>query len=268
MTKRKREIIALVILAAFVFAILAVARWYLYAGHGWNVAASHLDDRFGDMDGYVVLLYEGRMHIPIADVDNPEELQKLMDNYKPKSAEAQTGAADNTQTAPFSGNSDTASSDSRSEKVIDAAQDLEEMIEEEVIDINKIATMYREKGAVVFTVRSDRLYDYEEPFIMTKDGHRYGFMLIGPKRHRIGIQLDVAYLRARGADTVIAVDIDPDFDKDSIAGIDAMICVHDCGHNDAGEMIDGAFVTDMPDRGKIEATLVSPSYVFTSKIVG
>lgn len=268
MEKRKREIIALIMLAAFVLAIFCVVRWYLHAGHGWNIAASHLDDSFGDMDGYVVVLYEGRAHVPIADFDDPTEIQKLIDKYKPMTASSVPNNSENDGQSPERTESPVQSEAPEDGRTEAAVRDAEELIDKEIINMDTISTMYREKGAVVFTVRSERLGDYENPFVVIKDGHRYGFMLIGPKKHPMGIQLDMAYLRAQNVDTVIAVDVDPDFDHEHIQGIDAMICMHDCGHNDAGEMINGVFVTDMPDRGKIEATLVSPSYVFTSKIVG
>ncbi len=59
MDKRKREILALVLLTALLIAGLGFFGWYISAGHKWNVAATTIDDVTGSMDGYVVLLYEG-----------------------------------------------------------------------------------------------------------------------------------------------------------------------------------------------------------------
>lgn len=59
MNKTKREIIALVLLVVLLVAGLGFFGWYITTGHKWNVAATTIDDMTGNMDGYVVLLYEG-----------------------------------------------------------------------------------------------------------------------------------------------------------------------------------------------------------------
>ena len=59
MDKRKREIIALVLLMALLLGGAGFFGFYLTNGHKWNLAATTIDDTVGNMDGYVVVLYEG-----------------------------------------------------------------------------------------------------------------------------------------------------------------------------------------------------------------
>ena len=73
MEKRKREIIALILLFVLLAAGLGFFGWYLVTGHNWNVAATTIDDMTGSMDGYVVLLYEGT-DAPDADLSANSEL--------------------------------------------------------------------------------------------------------------------------------------------------------------------------------------------------
>lgn len=78
MDKKKREIIALVLLVVLLVAGLGFFGWYIVTGHKWNVAATTIDDMTGSMDGYVVLIYEG--------TDTP-------DSESVKNAEAETDIA-------------------------------------------------------------------------------------------------------------------------------------------------------------------------------
>lgn len=54
-----REKIALIVFLVLAIAAGFVLFGYIFAGHSWNIAASNLDDTFGNMDGYTVIAYEG-----------------------------------------------------------------------------------------------------------------------------------------------------------------------------------------------------------------
>ncbi|HIS41099.1 MAG TPA: alcohol dehydrogenase [Candidatus Aphodovivens avistercoris] len=61
MDKPSREKIALLVFAALIVLSLAGLGWYIFAGHSWNVAASSIDDTFGEMDGYTAIVYPGTL---------------------------------------------------------------------------------------------------------------------------------------------------------------------------------------------------------------
>ncbi|WP_371298185.1 hypothetical protein [Paraeggerthella sp.] len=72
MSPQSREKIALAVFAALIVLSLGGLGWYLVAGHSWNVAASNIDDTFGNMDGYTAIVYAGT--VPPEDPDADDAL--------------------------------------------------------------------------------------------------------------------------------------------------------------------------------------------------
>ena len=68
MSTRTREKQALGVFAVLIVLSLLGLGWYLVAGHSWNVAASTIDEKVGQMDGYVALVYSGTV------LPEPEEV--------------------------------------------------------------------------------------------------------------------------------------------------------------------------------------------------
>jgi len=71
MQKRTREIIAVLLLGVLLLVGAGAMGYYILIGHNWNVAASHIDDSIGKMDGYTVLLYAGTRQ-PVEDGESKE----------------------------------------------------------------------------------------------------------------------------------------------------------------------------------------------------
>ena len=88
-----RERIALVVFMACIALLFGGIVAYLFAGHSWNVAANHIDDAAGELEGYHVLLYEGTS-IPVASRVNangqlsihPVSLAAIARDYRQKGA--------------------------------------------------------------------------------------------------------------------------------------------------------------------------------------
>lgn len=59
MSTQSREKQALGVFALLIVLSLAGLGWYLVAGHSWNVAASSIDEKVGQMDGYTAIVYAG-----------------------------------------------------------------------------------------------------------------------------------------------------------------------------------------------------------------
>lgn len=74
MAEVSRERIALVVFTACLLLIAGGVVMYLYAGHSWNHAASHIDNVTGEMDGYTVVLFEGTAIPAKSRVDSRGEL--------------------------------------------------------------------------------------------------------------------------------------------------------------------------------------------------
>ena len=59
MKKRTREKVALLVFALLVILGGSVLLRYFETGRSWNVAASVVDDAFGQMQGYTAIVYDG-----------------------------------------------------------------------------------------------------------------------------------------------------------------------------------------------------------------
>lgn len=85
MEKNSREKIALIVFLVLAIAAGGVLFGYIFAGHSWNIAASNLDDTFGNMDGYTVIAYEGTLD---------EEESSLSDDSSEKASKDGAAAPD------------------------------------------------------------------------------------------------------------------------------------------------------------------------------
>ena len=63
MSEHLREKIALIVFVVLVLLAGACLVGYVIAGHSWNVTATNIDDTFGSLDGYTVILYEGTTEV-------------------------------------------------------------------------------------------------------------------------------------------------------------------------------------------------------------
>lgn len=58
--------------------------WYMVAGHSWNVAASSIDEKVGQMEGYTSIVYAGTLPVQ-ADA-------KTLDSQNGSDAQLEEGA--------------------------------------------------------------------------------------------------------------------------------------------------------------------------------
>ena len=83
MSKRAREIIAVVILVVLIFGLMSIAGWYFNQSRHWNVAATSVDDSIGSMDGYTIVAYRGILAKPKGVSDEnplPENWDAFLDD--------------------------------------------------------------------------------------------------------------------------------------------------------------------------------------------
>ena len=87
MTQRSREKAALGVLGVLVVVFVVVVVAYLFfGGRMLNVAAGNLDDSFGTLDGYLVVVYEGTLENEEAD-DEALTIEEVAASYEEKGAD-------------------------------------------------------------------------------------------------------------------------------------------------------------------------------------
>ena len=227
-----REKIALALLAVLVIVAAAAMGWYLLVGHNWNVAASTIDDRIGELDGYTVLLYEGRTL--------PETERMRLSNSQPMLDDGNRGA------------------------VRASADSLEQAAP---VDIAQAASSYRQKGATVFVLHPELLSEYYEPEIITKNGKWLGVFGVDGRATRFASKAKADALDQRGASLVIAYADDARLIDAPVDSIDILISTLDEELPEGGRNAGSTFCVDSPVVGQVQAIIISPSNVLISKTI-
>ena len=271
MQKRTREIIALGMLA--VFAILAICgvSWYIFVGHRWNEAASIIDDRVGNMDGYTVVLYEGLL---------PEdEVRELVSSSRISGAvalmeeeERLSGEAEGT---PSSDASDVAGQDGAQDEGDEAvaisgavaAIETGEVRIKPPLSLEEFSESYKGKSAGVVTIHVDEPERYYEPIIVLKNGKRIGVFTASSHRPELSVRKAVKELRLQGVDFVICIVDDLDAVRRGIGRVNIVICTDVKSMGKDAHYVGMTYVVGVPYEGQLGAVVVSPSGFLSSKTI-
>ena len=234
MQKRTREILAHALLGALLVVGLGAMAYYMLVGHNWNVTASNIDDRIGKMDGYAVVLYEGT--------------QPRKPDDRPASSSAGNESA-----------------------ALGEASGFVESYAEADAQLREATDVYLDKGAAVFTLDATDLERYSEPFVVSKNGIRMGFLSAGNAELRSDIRKDIQYLADQHVDYTVAITDDttlPALAEDgTVEGISLIICNDAEGGRVHDQYRGSSFCVNVPHMGEVGVVIVSPSGVFSSKTV-
>lgn len=231
MQKRTREIIALILLIVLLVGGIGGAAWYVFVGHNWNAAATNIDDRIGNMEGYTVILCEGA-------VPSLAE-QREISISQPMLEEENFGTLD-------SGRSDS---------------------ESKRLTVQEALDSYREKGAQVVIVHTDEPQRYEDPIIVPKQGRRIGvFSAEGPQSNIFAL-FSMLGLKSHAVDFSIGIVDDFATAEPGLVGVDLVICTDYESAGEEGRYVGNAYVMGAPYDGQVGAVIISPSGFLTSKML-
>lgn len=264
MSKRIREKIALVVFALLVVMAGCCLGGYLVAGHSWNVAASSLDDTFGSMEGYTVIAYEGT----IASFDS-EDLQRVEGSHG-ESDDVRDDAADERDIADgfAAASEDGATGESAlGEASRDPSSAAKAESEKHFVSVEQVCASYEEKNATVFALDVANLDRYSEGTILKKGSCRFGVFSVDESTRPLQVKRMVDYFEKHEVDFIVAIASDKKLVEDIADGIDIVISIRDEELFVMGEMIDGTFFVDAPERGSVGAILISPSNVVSAKVI-
>ncbi len=233
MASTRREKIALCIFALLILGSLGGLLWYLVAGHSWNVAATNIDDTFGSMAGYNVVLYEGseeldeKRHLKTG----PDMLEKesVIEDERPAAAGAAKASA-----LPLT--------------------------------IESVEESYEEKGASAFVLDIEDPLLYQEGTILRRGDKRFGVISVETIADRPDLREAVKEFEAAAVDMVIAIAPRKGLVK-GVDGIDVAICTEELDLLAMGKTIDATLYVAPPEHGSVGAILVSPSNVVSAKVI-
>lgn len=286
MDTRQREKIALIVFALLIVLSVCGLCWYLVAGHSWNVAASNIDDTFGEMDGYTAVVFPGT--VDPAQVEEDEETQDSVNKrINPERTERDYPLADDaadpkkdaskplsstkaTKSLPYT-SSNQPKSEHGADNELDAKPGDENLLddpshEQRPITTEEVMESYEEKGASVFDLATDDLARYEDGMILKRQGHRYGVFSVDSLMPYKAIEDKVAYFEAYEVDFIVALTPSTSY-VSRVAGIDIVITTSNEKMYVMGETIDGTFYVNAPLVGEVGVILISPSNVVSAKVV-
>ena len=242
MTKRTREIIAIVILVVLLFGATSVAAWYFSQSRHWNVAATNLDERLGGMEEYTIIAYDGILAVP----EGSSSGIPLAENWDAFLDDQNRG---NTSRLPG------------------WLSFLEQKEEEEPPSIEEVVEAYEEKGADVIVVDfSDRM-SYRSPVVVQRGDKRVGIVRFYTGESSKRLEMYTKLLYAMKLDYAIAVVNHPSAVESISAYYDIVICTTDQGISEGGFVEDGTLYVQVPTVGYVGTISIAPSNVASVKTV-
>ncbi|NHM15609.1 alcohol dehydrogenase [Eggerthellaceae bacterium zg-887] len=234
MATARREKIALCIFALLILGSLGGLLWYLVAGHSWNVAATNIDDTFGSMAGYNVVLYEGSEELDEkrhqkASLKTPEKESGAVKDEKPSATSAAKASA-----LPLT--------------------------------IESVEESYEEKGASAFALDIKDPLLYQEGTILRRGDKRFGVISVETVADRPDLREAVKEFEAAAVDMVIAIAPKKGLVK-GVEGVDVAICTEELDLLAMGKTIGATLYVAPPEHGSVGAILVSPSNVVSAKVI-
>lgn len=267
-----REKIALLVFCLLMVAGAVALAFYLFAGHSWNYAATSLDDSFGNMNDYAVVVFEGTVD-PENDSAGAGGDEDATDTISEEAAGEAAGidgiaadtedAADVDKITDDTGEAEEGEANSSFLKLPFGSPTL---TEKEPVTAEQVGKSYEEKGATVFVLDSTDIDRYAEGIIMQHGQHRIGVMSVSTPRPIAALERQVEYFEENGVDFVVALASNGAY-LTGVSGIDVVIATDGDGSLSLGQTVNGAFRVYAPETGSVGAVLISPSNVVSAKVI-
>lgn len=151
MKKRTREKVALLVFALLVVLGGSVLLRYFETGRSFNMAATAVDDAFGQMSGYSAIVFDGTYDV--------------LDALRPTKLPSVDGG-------------ESARPESLGEMVAGELSRLPLSMRERPVYASDVRSFYEEKGAGVLTLNLDDLSRYEKPRILMAGNRRIGVVAV------------------------------------------------------------------------------------------
>ncbi len=249
-TTLSRDRKALVLLVAMLAACLALMAAYFFTSRTWNVAATILDDRAGQMDDYTVMAFSG---VVPAEATEPAAASSSMPSA--------TAAPENSSPEGLfpndasSANPPSASTPSENESLGDAG-----------VFVSDVREDYEVNGAVVLTLDLEHLESYGNPLIMEGNGRSIGVFSLERAISEKRLDDILEDLAESGAQTVVCLTKRPAY-LPVLDGVDVVILSEDDpDFSGNGQIVNDTFIVSSPQKGSVGCVLVTASNVASARI--
>ena len=162
--------------------------WYIKAGHNWNMAATTIDDRFGQMDGYVAILYKGTNEPTVEE--------------KPRTSR-------------------TLAIQTEAEREIELRE--RAAMEDALLERSRVS--YQDKGANVLVIDAQNPQQYAQPSVLIRNGYHVGVFSVNAETPYLSIDRALTYFTVHEVNIVVVLEESPNEYAESVSGINIVIPV-------------------------------------------
>ena len=283
--RKKLALLIFVLLFALggVFIVL-----YIMAGHSWNYAATEIDDTSGNMQEYLVVVFDG------TSVSEKPKLQGTTQGFSSKSMQGTStneNANVNTNTNANTNASSNASNDSNNSNSPSFRERIQQFFnmdssspasdeEKDTVDDNPIMTndvsstatlgdayaSYAEKGADVLSLYTPDISHYENGEIFYKGSYTVGVLGLTEIESYKQVQDKIDGLKARGATTIVVLAARASM---LAATHGTNVCIEVGGNTQTlqSSASRGLLTVKSSATGTIDAVIMSPNHIVSAKML-
>lgn len=275
MTNRSREKVALLIFVLLLALGAFLIGSYIVGSHSLNVAATQINDTFGNMEGYSAIVFEGTQKpddgaadasADAAAADVEEGAGRALRIEGAGGADGADGGSDAAGDARTVAEEAVPKASERERAALEIAARSTGLAKETSVETDEVVALYRDKGAHVFAIDATDFSRYADNVILKRGSTRIGVFSVTAMTSVPTIEKHVEYFADYHVDYVVALTPDPDYLKTK-DGIDIVISTDAKDGSTLGRTVQGAYVVSTPEMGEVGVVLVSPSNVVSSKVV-
>lgn len=267
-TSGRREKAALAMFLALLVAGGLILVGYFSTGRSWSVAATMLDDSYGHLDDYSVVVFGG--------VAEPKK-----SGMEGSDADSETLASSNammqldrshTMQDAYLPSSEKVPVRDVSEVIMSMYQwlDKKKEVKDDQVYVSDVRDLYALKGASAITLNlSDPSY-YREPVLLRAGNKLFGVFSAPTYTSRVRLEKIVSELKGKGANAIICI-APRSAMVATYEGIDVLIltdgedALEDVGHTDKG--VHSALIVPSPEVGDAGVVLFSSNNVPAFKLI-
>lgn len=296
MEKTFREKIALIVFALLVVVAGIVLISYFSTGRSWTIAATFVDDRVGEMDGYSVILFNGVLDPSVEDEDASGIDSRTDDAYDKTDAITRgfDGDVENSEVLPEMKDgliqddsvlygSDADDGQGGGIQTSSGLLDPEHSIGLRILSmypralsgiydgvfVSDVSDLYSRKGANVVSLNLTDLSHYENPIVFSNDSKKIG--VFSAQKYKNGIEMSAIdrTMEEKGADVVACITprlaFISDYDAVDIVILTTPIEEQSSLYRSRAE--GKAFVVQSPEKGDVGLVILSSNDIPSSRVI-
>ena len=227
---------------------------YIIAGHSWNYAATEIDDSSGNMQEYLVIVFDGTS-VPAK--------SKTSQNSSSSSQNTSQGTRERIQQF-FNLDSSSAASEEEKDSIDD--NPIMSNNVSATATLGDVYASYMEKGADVLSLYTLDISHYSEGAIFYKGSYTVGVLGLTEIETYKQVQAKIENLKSRGATTIVVL-----AKRASMlaATHGANVCIEVGGDTQTlhSSVSRGLLTVQSSAKGTIDAVIMSPNHIVSAKML-